>query len=193
MLERVLPYAKSLAEEIIKPGDLVVDATCGNGHDTSFLSELTGSQGKVFSFDVQQQAIENAKELCRTLNNISFITDSHANIDAYLEHGSLIKAAMFNLGYLPKGDKSITTEYRSTISAIEKIFSMLSAGGRIIIVVYHGHPEGKVEKEALTEFLGEWSQKEASILEYRFINQRNDAPYVLCIEKTANEKDQRKL
>lgn len=185
MLERVLPYAKTLAKEIVQPGDLLIDATCGNGHDTKFLAGLTGPDGRVLSFDIQAQAIENAKEFCESYSNIEFILGSHANIDEHLESGSAIKAAMFNLGYLPKGDKSITTEYQTTISAVEKIFSALAPGGRIIIVVYHGHPEGKVEKEALTEFLAEWPQKEAQVLEYRYINQRNDAPYILCIEKNS--------
>lgn len=183
MLERVLPYAKSLARNIIQPGDVVVDATCGNGQDTIFLAETAGPSGHVLSFDIQVQAVENAKKLCSAHENIEFILDSHANIDKYLGSGITIKTAMFNLGYLPKGDKSITTEYKSTISSIEKIFTRLDVGGRIIIVVYHGHPEGKMEKEALTEFLSRWPQKEAQILEYRFINQRNDAPYILCIEK----------
>ncbi|AKG74324.1 class I SAM-dependent methyltransferase [Salinicoccus halodurans] len=184
MLERVLPYAKSLAKDIVQPGDIVVDATCGNGHDTAFLAELTGPRGRVLSFDIQSQALENAKKRCHLLENIEFIPDSHANAEKYLEKGSIIKAAMFNLGYLPKGDKTVTTEYQSTISAIKKLFTRLDAGGRIIIVVYHGHPEGKIEKEALTEFLTRWPQKEAQILEYRFINQQNDAPYILCIEKS---------
>ncbi|KKK35825.1 hypothetical protein WN59_03140 [Salinicoccus sediminis] len=182
MLARVLPYAKDLAREVVSPGDTVVDATCGNGHDTRFLSELTGPGGHVLSFDIQPGAIENARELCSPAGNIEFILDSHANVDRYLG-GRPVKAAMFNLGYLPKGDKTITTEYKSTILAIEKIFHAMVPGGRIIIVVYHGHPEGKLEKEALTAALAEWPQKESQILEYRFINQKNDAPYILCIEK----------
>ncbi|WP_017549185.1 class I SAM-dependent methyltransferase [Salinicoccus carnicancri] len=182
MLARILPYAKELAQEIIVPGDTVVDATCGNGHDTRFLSELTGPGGHVLSFDIQPGAIENARELCSPARNIEFILDSHANVDRYLG-GRPVKAGMFNLGYLPKGDKTITTEYKSTILAIEKIFHEMVPGGRIIIVVYHGHPEGKLEKEALTAALAEWPQKESQILEYRFINQKNSAPYILCVEK----------
>lgn len=183
MLESVLPYAKSLADEIVDGGDQVVDATCGNGHDTKFLAGLTGEYGNVLSFDIQKDAIDNAGKLCKDLNNIEFIQDSHANIDRYLHKDSKVKAAMFNLGYLPKGDKAVTTEYRSTTECIRKLFNYLVPGGRIIIVVYHGHPAGKIEKEELMGYLSGWSQKSAQILEYRFINQRNDAPFTLCIEK----------
>ena len=183
MPERVLSYAKTLAEEIADEGDLLVDATCGNGHDTKFLAELTGKSGNVLSFDIQKEAIDKAEELCKDMHNIEFIHDSHAHIDRYLHKHSKIKAAMFNLGYLPKGDKSITTEPATTIECIGKLFNHMVQGGRIIIVVYHGHSAGKIEKEALTEFLSGWSQKSAQILEYRFINQMSSAPFTLCIEK----------
>ena len=183
MMERVLSYAKSLAKEIVDKGDLVVDATCGNGHDTKFLAELTGESGNVLSFDIQKAAIDKAGGLCKDMNNIEFIQDSHAHIDEYLYKDSKIKAAMFNLGYLPKGDKSITTEPAETIECISKLFDHMVQGGRIIIVVYHGHPAGKIEKEELNKFLSGWSQKSAQILEYRFINQMSSAPFTLCIEK----------
>ena len=94
-----------------------------------------------------------------------------------------LKAAMFNLGYLPRGDKSITTTPASTMLAIQKLFDRLADGGRIIIVVYHGHPGGKTERDVLMEQLSQWPQKEAQILKYQFINQKNDAPFLLCIEK----------
>ena len=44
---------------IIKPGDLVVDATLGNGFDTLFLAKAVGPQGKVIGFYIQECAIEN--------------------------------------------------------------------------------------------------------------------------------------
>ena len=182
MLKRVLPQAKALAEVIIQEGDAVVDATCGNGHDTKFLAGLVGAEGKVYSFDIQAEAIENARTLCSGHDNIEFILDSHGDVDRYTGDRAL-KAAMFNLGYLPKGDKSITTTPDSTILAIQKLFDRLVDGGRIIIVVYHGHPGGKVERDVLMEQLSQWSQKEAQVLKYQFINQKNDAPFLLCIEK----------
>ncbi|MFC3418453.1 class I SAM-dependent methyltransferase [Salinicoccus hispanicus] len=185
MLRRILPQAKQLAEEVIQLGDTVVDATCGNGHDTKFLSECTGETGKVYSFDVQAQALDNARALCESKNNIEFILDSHAFVDSYIKDAS-VKAAMFNLGYLPKGDHTITTSHDSTLPAIDKIFNLLDDGGRIIIVVYHGHPAGKIEKDALLDALSKWPQKEAQILKYQFINQKNDAPFIICIEKNRN-------
>ena len=58
-LERVLPFSKSLLEKIVSAGETVIDATAGNGYDTLFLAKLVGESGKVFSFDVQQEAIDS--------------------------------------------------------------------------------------------------------------------------------------
>ncbi len=182
MLERILPKAKSLVKEIAAQNDILIDATCGNGHDTKFMADLAGPSGKVYSFDIQEEALDNAKTLTEGLSNIHYILDSHANVDKYINEN--VKAAMFNLGYLPKGDKSITTKSDSTLEAITQIFGILEPGGRIVIVVYHGHPGGKEEKDALYDFLMQLPPKEANVLEYRFINQKNSAPFIFCIEKT---------
>ena len=42
------------------------------------------------------------------------------------EHIGKIDAAIFNLGYLPKGNKAIVTQPKTTIKAIESIFEVLS-------------------------------------------------------------------
>lgn len=181
MLERILPKSKSLIESISAPGDIFIDATCGNGHDTKFLSELATDTGHVYSFDIQQAAIDSARENTDGHTNITFIKDSHANVQEYVS--SAVTGAMFNLGYLPKGDKSITTTPDSTLTALHHIFELLKIGGRIVIVVYHGHPEGKIEKDALIEQLHLWPQNICQVLEYRFINQQNHAPFIICIEK----------
>lgn len=180
MLNRILPHAKLLASEIIEPTDILIDATCGNGHDTQFLAGLV-PKGKVYSFDIQQAALDSAIQKTTAYTNIEYILDSHANVDAYIH--TPVKAAMFNLGYLPSGDKSITTQAGSTLAAIDKIFNLLSIGGRIIIVVYHGHESGKDEKAALEHHLNQYDQKFAQVLRYEFINSKNSAPFLLVIEK----------
>jgi 16S rRNA C1402 N4-methylase RsmH len=184
MLDKILPKAKQLIEETSPEGGRFIDATCGNGHDTKFLADLAGEKGHVYSFDIQQEAIESARQNTVQYKNITFINDSHANIDQYID--TMLNGAMFNLGYLPKGDKNITTQAESTIEALYKIFNQLEVGGRIVLVVYHGHPEGQIEKEALLSELSTWTQESAQVLEYRFINQKNHAPFIICIEKIKN-------
>ena len=46
-------------KKIVQPGDVVIDATTGNGYDTCFLANLVGKNGLVFGFDIQEQAIDN--------------------------------------------------------------------------------------------------------------------------------------
>ena len=52
-----LKSARFLAQEILErsvlPGDAVIDATMGNGHDTAFLCRAVGPSGRVYAFDVQ--------------------------------------------------------------------------------------------------------------------------------------------
>ena len=68
------------------------------------------------------------------------------------QHHGCIDAAIFNLGYLPKGNKEIVTKPETTIMAINEIFDILSIEGIIILVIYHGHEEGKVEKKHYLNF-----------------------------------------
>ncbi|QQD85177.1 class I SAM-dependent methyltransferase [Jeotgalicoccus sp. ATCC 8456] len=181
MLKKILPTAKEYIEEIIEPTDHVVDATCGNGHDSQFLSSLV-PKGTVYSFDIQKDAILKAKETYPA-PNIHFIQDGHENVDQYIQEN--IKAAIFNLGYLPGGNKSITTIPETTVTALNKLFTLLSVGGRIAIVVYHGHESGKIERDQLINELSKWPQDTCQVLEYKYINQKNHAPFLLLIEKSA--------
>jgi len=137
--------AHSFVAEVINHGDLVVDATMGNGHDTAFLCTLTNN---VYAFDIQDQAIQNtrARNLVATL-----IQDCHSNIDRYIKQP--IKVAIFNLGYLPGSNKTIITRPETTITALKKVKSLLAPGGRIAIVVYPKHPGGKEEADAVLEWV----------------------------------------
>lgn len=179
MLQRILPASKKFIEEIVSREDILVDATCGNGHDTAFLSRLV-PDGHVYSFDVQTEAIDSARAKYNS-SNISFIHDGHENISQYID--SPVKAGIFNLGYLPGGDKSITTAYDTTIAAVTNLFDLLISGGRIVVVVYHGHDSGKIERDALLDTLSAWPQDQAQVLRYQYINQQNNAPFLLVIEK----------
>ncbi|MBM7541402.1 tRNA (mnm(5)s(2)U34)-methyltransferase [Amphibacillus cookii] len=187
MLKRVIPYAHQLIQQVIQPGELVIDATCGNGHDTVMLSEATGPNGIVYAFDIQAEAIINTQELLKEkqLTNVELIHDSHQNVDHYLEKRAdqQLAGAIFNLGYLPGSDKAIVTKPTSTILAIEKIASRLKVGGIIVCVVYHGHLGGTAEKEALLDHLKQYDQKQFNVLQYGFINQKNHPPFILAIEK----------
>lgn len=152
------------AENAAGEGDIVVDATMGNGHDTQFLAELVGENGHVYAFDIQESAVANTKERLGDMYQArtTLFHKSHDKIAESLPpetHGK-VAAAVFNLGYLPGGDKSITTNGSSTIKAIEQLLSIMKDEGLIVLVVYHGHPEGKAEKTTCSSFAGTWTSKQ---------------------------------
>ncbi|MBA3927439.1 tRNA (mnm(5)s(2)U34)-methyltransferase [Listeria rustica] len=185
-LKSILPFSHDLLTRLILPGDTVVDATIGNGHDTAFLANLVGVNGHVFGFDIQQEAIEATTQLLtekHVADQATLLRESHANMIELLPQQTEIKAAIFNLGYLPGGDKTITTLADSTIKAIEAALSLLTIGGIVILVIYHGHPEGQTEKSAVLRYTEALPQEQFHVLEYRFINQRNNPPFVIAIEK----------
>lgn len=170
----------------VKNGDTVVDATCGNGNDTVFLAKLVGEEGRVYSFDIQDRAIENTKKKLEE-NNLSdrvvIIKDGHQNMDRYIAGN--VKAVMFNLGYLPGGEHSLATKPQTTIQAIEKSTELMAIGGIISIVIYYGGDSGFDEKEKVLEFLHSLDQKKYIVMMTSFINQANCPPILVCVERIA--------
>lgn len=194
-LAGVLPFARSVLQSYVKPGNTVVDATAGNGHDTLFLAELVGETGTVISCDVQADALRSTEERIEAAgmrDRVALFLKGHEELETIpLFNEAPIHAAIFNLGYLPQGDKTITTKGMTTISAIQQLLHRLVPVGIIVLVIYHGHPEGKEEKEEVLSFLKSIPQEDAHIASYGFINQRNQPPFVVAIEKRkAKEKKQ---
>ncbi|MFB4159914.1 class I SAM-dependent methyltransferase [Geomicrobium sp. JSM 1781026] len=183
---KILPFVRTLLEESLSEGDTAMDATAGNGHDTLFLREVVGHTGYVLSFDIQKEALQHTKKRLEDRqidhSNVELIQDSHANVMTYL-NGHSPKAAIFNLGYLPGGDKTIVTSPSSTITSVRQLLSVMPRGAVIIIVVYYGHEEGKKERDALLKFTCSLSHHEALVARYEFINHTNDPPFILAIEK----------
>lgn len=187
-LERILPFARTLIQQHTTDHSIVVDATCGNGHDTLFLANQV-PHGHVFGFDIQTEAINTTAEKVSTFDYVTLIQDGHENVAHHIpsQYVGHIDAAIFNLGYLPKGDKSIVTKPTTTIEAIEALLNMMSIEGIIVLVIYHGHAEGQVEKEALMDYLHQLDQQYVQVLQYQFLNQRNNAPFICAIEKIAEK------
>lgn len=169
-----------LAQDIIKNYcsnfKVAIDATLGNGHDTDFLSSIFN---KVYSFDIQKCAVENYKS--RENHNVIAINSSHAHIDKYVQEN--VDCVMYNLGYLPGGDKSITTKVDSTLESLEFSLKLLNSGGIITLCIYWGHQEGKKEKESILNFVEKLSKKDFSVMMHSYLNRSNEPPILLIIEK----------
>lgn len=175
---KITDYVHLLCLNHLKDTSIVIDATCGNGLDTYFLAEIV-KKGKVIAYDIQEIAINNTKELCKAFDNIEYHLESFTNIE--ITNCDLV---LFNLGYLPNGDKNITTKTLDTIYTINKLIHSYqdNPNMKIIITVYPGHNEGLKESEALNELLLNLDNKLFEVIKIIPINQHN-SPYILTIEK----------
>lgn len=153
----------------LRPDDTVIDATCGNGKDTQILASLV-PQGKVYSMDIQVDAIENAKKHV-TSPNVVFLLQSHADFSPIKE----AKLVVYNLGYLPGGDKSVTTMTETTLRSVELALTISQA---VCITCYPGHPEGAKETNNLLEWVQKLDQKRWKVAFYQW---KPSAPSLLFI------------
>ena len=157
----------------------------GNGNDTAFLARLVGDHGNVYAFDIQQQALDQTRQRLINQRLTRPVTLYHTGHQHLLDTIGMtsISAAIFNLGYLPGGNKKIITRSQTTISAIKQCLMILQNGGIVVLVLYYGHPGGKPEKNRVLQFASQLNQKRYTVLEYQFINQVNDPPILLAIQK----------
>jgi predicted methyltransferase len=184
IFRNAVKIAHNIAFQKVQEGDIAVDATVGNGNDTVLLAKLVGKTGKVYGFDIQDIAIKNTEEKLLSLgvlDRVKLIKDNHDKLDMFIKEK--IDFVMFNLGYLPGGDHSIITTPQSTIKAVEKAISKLNSKGMIILVVYTGHEGGKEEKDSIERYVRELDQKKYTVLKYSFLNQINNPPMIIAIEK----------
>ena len=176
----ILNKVKQIIQINLKDNDIAVDMTTGNGNDTLYLCTIL-KKGFVFGFDIQKDAIENTEKLLYKNNIINFklFNESHENINKILkEYEGKISLILFNLGYLPNGNKSIMTNHISTINALKNSFEMLNNKGIILITIYP-HNEGKLEGEKIKEYLDK-----NNIIYNEYHNTDNiNAPYLIEIKR----------
>lgn len=179
--------AKYLCRQKLSEGGKAADATAGNGNDTEFLASIVKDSGRIYAFDIQKKAIENTKrrlEGKEDLPEVVYINEGHENMKKHVKEN--LDVVIFNLGYLPRGDHSITTRADTTLEGIGQSLELLNKYGIVVVVIYHGHDEGKREKSAVEEYVNNLDQKKYNAMKFSFINQINDAPYVVAIEKMIN-------
>lgn len=181
---------KHFIKEHLGEGDVAVDFTMGNGNDTLFLSETVGATGKVYAFDIQEEALVSTRNHLTengAPENYTLICASHHRVKEFVE-GS-IKAGMFNLGYLPRsGRKAVTTMRETTMPAVEAAISLLAPDGVLIVAIYPGHDEGRLEGEMLREYFATLSRFRICASEFRILNSPT-SPYFFLIEKSAKVFD----
>lgn len=183
VFENVLAITHHFAEKAVTQGDTVIDATMGNGHDTLFLSRLVGENGKVYAFDIQEQAVESTATLLEKegVANAELILSGHQNMEQYVK--GEVSAVMFNLGYLPGGDHAVGTLADTTIAALESAMRLIKKNGVITIGVYYGGDSGFDEKNRVMEYIADIDFKKFTVLTLDYKNRPNCPPIAVIIEK----------
>ena len=147
--------AHAWLEPVLAPGGIAVDATCGSGQDTLFLARRVAPGGTVHAFDIQPTALARAQARLAedpTAVRLIWHLRDHAELGVALD-AIAVSAAMFNLGWLPGGDRTIITRPESTLAALDAALSALAPGGRLTVVCYRGHPGGAAETDAVARWI----------------------------------------
>jgi hypothetical protein len=182
-----LDLAHHYWEQILQPNDWAIDATCGNGHDTLKLAHILNNTGGVIALDLQQQAIDQTTSLLQShlspekLPHIHLFHQSHVEFPP-LAYQHPIRLIVYNLGYLPKGNKQLTTLTSTTLSSLKRALQLIVPGGMISLTCYPGHAEGAKEQQALIQELSQLSPHQWNVCQHTFLN-RFQSPNLILIQK----------
>ncbi|MFP4078771.1 MAG: class I SAM-dependent methyltransferase [Candidatus Izemoplasmataceae bacterium] len=175
----VIGFTHSILKTILEENDVVIDATAGNGHDTLFLAQ---NVAQVHALDIQEEALKRTRERLdeNNLTNVTLHRQGHEHLESLDTPPP--KAVIFNLGYLPGGDTSITTKRLTSLEAIKQAIKMVLPAGMVAITLYPGHPEGLEEAMLIESYLTSLSTKSFTVLKYQIIN-ADHSPFSLIVKK----------
>jgi predicted methyltransferase len=194
-LTHLVNWSHQLLCEVLSPGDYAVDLTSGNGYDTLMLAQRVGPSGRVLAFDLQSKAIERSAALFRkegiAVNllekpvlslpvGVSLAQANHA--DFHVWNNQSPRAIIANLGYCPGGDKEIVTQPETTLVALQTGCDLLAPGGRIVVVIYPGHPGGRSEADAVNQFFVGLNERQFEVLRLQVVG-RPQSPFLLTAAK----------
>jgi SAM-dependent methyltransferase len=168
----------------VSAGDAVVDATCGNGHDTLFLAHLVENGGTVWAFDVQEEALTAAEKLLLAegcLPWVHLVLAGHERMAEYVREP--VRAVVFNLGFLPGRKGGVVTRPETTLSALEQATELLLPGGIIAIALYTGHAGGAEEAAAVEHWSARLPPRIFTAWQSRQLNRSHTAPCLVLVEK----------
>jgi hypothetical protein len=176
-------WAQELLSQALFEGAVAVDATMGGGGDALFLCERVGETGRVYAFDVQPSAVERTRtklEAAGLLDRATLILDGHERVAYYVREP--IDAAVFNLGWLPGGDKAVTTRVETTLAALDACLGLLKRRGLLTVCAYPGHAEGEAELQAVTA----WARalpEGFQAMTRAFLNPARPAPTLIAVQR----------
>lgn len=168
----------------VTEGDICVDATAGNGSDTELLCSLTGPLGKVYAFDIQEQALANTRVRLETAGlKATLILHGHEHMEQYVAEKGEVSCVVFNFGYLPGGDHKLATRADTSIKAIDAGLRLLKKGGIASLCIYSGGDSGFEEKNRILEHLKTLDSRQYLVIVSEYYNRPNNPPLPVLIIK----------
>lgn len=183
-IDKLVDLSHSFISPVLEEGQTAVDATGGNGNDTLFMASLVGRSGRVYVFDIQEEAIKNITarlEEAGMKNRAVLIHAGHEKLEKYVAEP--VKAVMFNLGYLPGGNHRLVTRPESTTAGLKAALRLLAPGGRLSVVAYRGHQGGSEEALAVEELLKFLDRRKYCTIKINLLNRDEIAPVLYVVEK----------
>lgn len=182
---QITEWCHHFIREHVQEGDCCIDATAGNGNDTQFLCELVGENGKIYAFDIQEEAVKSTKERLERngmSNRAEVLLDSHVNMGKYVVENS-VSCIVFNFGYLPGGDHNLATKGETSIQAIYEGLRLLKKGGIMSLCIYSGGDSGFEERDAILTELKKLDTKRYLVILSSYYNRPNHPPIPVLIIK----------
>ena len=176
--------AHDVLHQVVRVGDTVIDATLGNGYDTVMLAGLVGESGHIIGFDIQPDAVERTRARLTEAGLISrceLYAEGHQHIADRVR--TPVRAAVFNLGWLPGAAHIVTTKTNTTLAAVEAAVNLLAPGGIVTVCIYPGHDEGKRELSALLQYASGLSVRAYNVAHHCFLNASSETPQLILIQK----------
>ncbi len=169
--------AKKIIAEHRSSYEVAVDMTVGNGNDTLFLAKVAST---VYGFDIQREALAATEKRLKDnhVTNCQLFETGHEHFDTRVTDD--VDLAVYNLGYLPGGDKSIITQAQTTLESLARLLPKLKKNALVILVVYQGHDEK--EKRALEAYVKTLPVPSYDVFFFSSLN-TTDAPSIIGLIK----------
>ncbi|MBT4757592.1 MAG: methyltransferase domain-containing protein [Opitutae bacterium] len=174
----------------LKPGDHALDATAGNGYDSTVMATLVGPEGRIIAIDIQASAIDTTRTRLKAadcLVQADLLVADHSQALASLcsTYAQTMSAITFNLGYLPGSDKTIQTEPESTLGALRAASDLLKSDGLLLVVAYRGHDGGQTEATQVADWMQTIQERGWTVKSHEPIVTGRRVPPILWVARKA--------
>lgn len=179
---QITEFCHHFLKDYIQENDCCIDATAGNGNDTEFLCRIAGPCGKVYAFDIQEEAVANTRQRLEQTGlseRAVLIHGGHERMKEYVKEEAAV--IVFNFGYLPGGNHQVATKAETSLLAVKQGLELLKVDGVMSLCIYSGGDTGYEEREALLAFVKDLDPKKWLVIVSSYYNRKNDPPLPVFI------------